>query len=282
MDINKRGINNYILNKNKLKMLSDDNNHIVTELVIINNLLYQNLFLSEMIPLINYNSRLFLSLINSKNENFNSKEIFHVIPENKKIGNDDSTSSESSGLFKNTEHNSILDKNEENYIGTKRAKIKRPRKDNQDNIRKKIKRGFFNNALIKKLNEKLKSIGSIKYFVKFPKNFVGDGNMKRNKEILNMTLLQLFEKNKLYINENEEGLSKYKYNLEVVKSEEIKENDEFKKILNKTFSELYIEYINSDEFNVDEINRLKKKKMSDEYIRRYKYLAKHLIEYFSQ
>ena len=44
MDINKRGINNYILNKNKLKMLSDDNNHIVTELVIINNLLYQNLF----------------------------------------------------------------------------------------------------------------------------------------------------------------------------------------------------------------------------------------------
>ena len=97
-----------------------------------------------------------------------------------------------------------------------------------------------------------------------------------------MTLLNLFEKIEIYANENEKGLSNYKHNLNVIQSEEIKENDEFKKILNKTFSELYTEYINSDEFNIDEINRLKKKKMSDEYIRRYKYLAKHLIEYFSQ
>ena len=253
----------------------------MTELTFINNLLYQNLFLNQIITLINYNSNLFLSSANSKNENLISKEASLVIPENKELRNN-SKSSESSSLFKNVEINSISDTNEEIYIGNKRSRVKRPRRDNKDNIRKRIKRGFFNNALINKLNEKLKSIGSKKYFVKFPKCFVRDGNIKRNKEILNMTLLKLFEKNEIYTNENEEGLSNYRHNLNVVQNEEIKENDKFKKILNKTFSELFTEYINSDEFNINEINRLKRKKMGDEYINRYKYLAKHLIEFFSQ
>ena len=43
-----------------------------------------------------------------------------------------------------------------------------------------------------------------------------------------------------------------------MQSEEIKENEEFKKIMNKTFCQLYEEYINSNEFN-NEINRLKRK-----------------------
>ena len=63
-----------------------------------------------------------------------------------------------------------------------------------------------------------------------------------------------------------------------MQSEEIKENEEFKKIMNRTFCQLYEEYISSNEFN-DEINRLKKKN-EDEYIARYIYLAKHLIEFF--
>ena len=49
----------------------------------------------------------------------------------------------------------------------KRFQDRRTRKENQDNIRKK-KRGFFNNGLMKKLNEKLKRIGSKKYLRKFP------------------------------------------------------------------------------------------------------------------
>ena len=97
-----------------------------------------------------------------------------------------------------------------------------------------------------------------------------------------MTLLEMFEKKELYANENEEGLFKYEHNLKMVQSEEIMENEEFKKILNKTFRELYTEYINSDEFNIDEINRLQEKKMGDEYINRYKYLAKNFIEFLSQ
>ena len=48
--------------------------------------------------------------------------------------------------------------------------------------------------------------------------------------------------------------------------------------MKKTFYQLYEEYINSNEFN-DEINRLKKNN-GDEYIAKYIYLAKNLIEFF--
>ena len=136
--------------------------------------------------------------------------------------------------------------------------------------------------MIKKLNKKLKSSGSIKYLEKFTQIFVCNGNINKNKKIIDMTLKEIFETKELYTNEDKEGLFKYEFNLKVIQSEEIEKNEEFQKILNKKFSELYTEYINSDEFNIDEINRLKEKKMGDEYINRYKYLAKNLIEYFSQ
>ena len=185
-------------------------------------------------------------------------------------------------LFTNIEKNSLLVKSGEEMLRRKRFQDRRPRKENQDNIRKKIKRGFFNNGLIKKLNEKLKSIGSKKYLRKFPQHFVSDVNQKRNKELFNMILREIFENKELYINEDKEGLRNYLNNLKVVQNEEIKENIELKIIFNKTINELYEEYINSDEFNIIEINRLKEKKMQDDYIKRYINLARYLILFFTQ
>ena len=185
-------------------------------------------------------------------------------------------------LFTNIEKNSLLVKSGEEMLRRKRFQDRRPRKENQDNIRKKIKRGFFNNGLIKKLNEKLKSIGSKKYLRKFPQHFVSDVNQKRNKELFNMTLREIFENKELYINEDKEGLRNYLNNLKVVQNEEIKENIELKIIFNKTIYELYEEYINSEEFNIIEINRLKEKKMQDDYIKRYINLARYLILFFTQ
>ena len=185
-------------------------------------------------------------------------------------------------LFTNIEKNSLLVKSGEEMLRRKRFQDRRPRKENQDNIRKKIKRGFFNNGLIKKLNEKLKSIGSKKYLRKFPQHFVSDVNQKRNKELFNMTLREIFENKQLYINEDKEGFRNYLNNLKVVQNEEIKENKELKIIFNKTINELYEEYINSDEFNIIEINRLKEKKMQDDYIKRYINLARYLILFFTQ
>ena len=196
--------------------------------------------------------------------------------------NDSISPQEKPNLFTNTESYSILIKEGEGMLKRKRFMERRPRKENQDNIRKKIKRGFFNCALIKKLNEKLKSIGSRKYFRKFPQHFVSDVNQLRNKEIFGMTLGEIFCKKELYLPENKEGLNNYLNNLKVIKSEEVEENEVFNKILNKTIRELYEEYLNSEEFKVEEINRLKEKKMKDEYIERYISLARYLIAFFTQ
>ena len=185
-------------------------------------------------------------------------------------------------LFSNIQKNSVLVKDGEDMLKRKRFQDRRPRKENQDNIRKKIKRGFFNNGLIKKLNEKLKNIGSNKYLRKFPQHFVSDVNQKRNKELFNLTLKEIFVNKELYLNEDKEGLRNYSQNLKVVQSEEISENKELKIIFNKTINELYEEYINSDEFNIIEINRLKEKKMQDDYIKRYINLARYLILFFTQ
>ena len=140
-------------------------------------------------------------------------------------------------LFTNIEKSSLLVKNGEEMLKRKRFQVRRPKKENQDNIRKKIKRGFFNNDLIKKLNEKLKSIGSKKYLRKFPQYFVSDVNQKRNKELFNMTLREIFENKELYINEDKEGFRNFLNNLRVVQNEEIKENKELKIIFEKTISE---------------------------------------------
>ena len=95
-----------------------------------------------------------------------------------------------------------------------------------------------------------------------------------------MTLLQIFKKYELYKFEKGEDLYKYKHNLKMVQSEEILGNESIKRILNKTFSQLYTEYVNSDEFIKVEIKRLKGNN-DDDYIKRYINLAKNLIKFFS-
>ena len=188
-------------------------------------------------------------------------------------------------LFSKTEINSASispEETEETFLKRKRLAIRKPRRDNQDNMRKKIKRGFFNTALINILNEKLEGIGSNKYFEKFPQFFVSDVDQKRNKEIFSMTLRDVLEKNELYKREQKSGFDNYLHNKKVLESEDIKENGEFKNILNKTIRELYEEYLKSDEFKIDDINRLKEKNMEDDYITRYICLANHLIEFLFQ
>lgn len=261
---------------------NDINNYSLAELLLINSLISRNITLNTINPLITTNSDIFLFPLYFPNaipiiSNWDVSEV----QANGYRRSDSVSSVESSYLFPITKNNLFLDKEETNFLGNKRSKDRRPRKENQDNIRRKIKRAFFNCALIKKLNEKLKAIGSMQYLEKFPQNFICDINQKRNKNILDLTLREIFEKKELFVGK-ENDLSKYLHNLRVVQSEEIKENEEFKKILNKKYCELYEEYINSDDFKIDEINRLKENKNGDEYIEKYIYLARHLIEFFSQ
>ena len=179
-------------------------------------------------------------------------------------------------LFTNIEKDLII--NEQNYIKRKRNNKRRRRRDNQDNMRKKIKRGFLNNSLIPKINLLLKSSGNILYFEKFPQNFVSNISRKINNKLINMTLKEIFQKKELY---EDKDINNYNHNLTVIKSEEIQECDELNIILNKKYCELFEEYINSKEFQIDEINRLKNKEMDDAYIEKYIYLAFHFIEFFN-
>ena len=155
--------------------------------------------------------------------------------------------------------------------------IKR-RRENQDNIRKKLKTAFFNKFLYKKINQILKNKQSKLYFVKFPISFVNDIRKNNNKNIINKTLLEIMLNKELY---NEKDLNNYHCNLKVIENKEAKEIQELKEILNKKFCELFDEYINSKEFNIDEIKRLKNNNMDNIYIERYIYQSKHFIEYFA-
>ena len=156
--------------------------------------------------------------------------------------------------------------------------IKR-RRENQDNIRKKLKTVFFNTFLRKKINEILNNKHSRLYFEKFPISFVNDIRKNTNKDVIDKTLLEIILNKELY---SENDLSNYNHNIKVVENKEVKKIGELKKILNKTFRELFEEYINSKEFNIDEINRLKNNNLDNIYIERYIYQSIHFIEYFAE
>ena len=109
--------------------------------------------------------------------------------------------------------------------------IKR-RRENQDNIRKKLKTVFFNTFLRKKINEILNNKHSRLYFEKFPISFVNDIRKNTNKDVIDKTLLEIILNKELY---SENDLSNYNHNLKVVENKEVKKIGELKKILNKTF-----------------------------------------------
>ena len=202
----------------------------------------------------------------SKKEKENTKKIFNVI-HHEKIPS----------LF-NKEKKST-DTSLEMKISTfkrKRFDTKRRRRDNSDNIRKKIKGGFLNGTLIKKINNIIKDNGCKFYFAKFPQKFISNISRQANKKLLSMTLLEIFETKEIY---PEKELNNYFHNLQVIEKKEITEKLDLKGILDKKYFELFEEYINSKEFIVDEINRLKKK-FDKSYIENYIYLSKHFIEFF--
>ena len=159
-----------------------------------------------------------------------------------------------------------------------RSSTRKKRFYSRDNIRVKIKRAFFN-ILIKKINELIIQMkGNEKLLLKFDCKFSSNVKKSTNKKILNMTLNEIFENKGLY---GDTTLTNYYYNLKIVNDLKQKNDTKFNKILNMQFRDLFEEYINSDEFKIEEINRLKRKKMKEDYIKRYIITAYNFIEFFS-
>jgi len=169
--------------------------------------------------------------------------------------------------------------NEKTFFTNKILSSKKRRRENWDNIRKKIKTIFFNKYLYTKMNDTLKSKKSKLYFLKFPITFVNDIKKDTNKDIINISLFDIMLNKELY---NEKDLTNYYHNLKVVENKEINGNEELMKILNKKYSELFKEYINSNEFNINEIKRLKNNNMDNIYMEKYIYQSKNFIEYFEE
>lgn len=119
-------------------------------------------------------------------------------------------------------------------------------------------------------------------FEKFSQKFVSDVSKKTNKDIIYMTLLEIIQNKKLFNEDKEWDYSNYQNNLNIINSQEAKEIKSLQEMLNKTFAELFEEYLDSKEFKVDEINRLNRKGMTKDYINRYVRVAKNFIKFFSE
>ena len=188
---------------------------------------------------------------------------------------------ETTNLFKN---NNIYEKDLQHgkYNFKKRTKSKHRLKrfKCRDNIRKMIKRRFFNTYLRNGLNAKLKKAGYSLFFEYFPQSFAGNVRKDKEKTLLNMKLRQFFENKEYY---NEKNLTNYNHNLKVLEQLKKKKNEIIEAILDKKYIDLFKEYLNSKEFKIDEMNRLKnianKQKKDDYYIEKYKYLANNFIEF---
>lgn len=160
-------------------------------------------------------------------------------------------------------------------IGKKKRSEKRQQRFRyQDNIRVKNKRSFLR-LLVKAINKRLKMERFKKFFPKFLQSFASDVKKERNKKIINLTLFQILEKKEYFKNiEN---------NLDLIKEIKERKVSYINDIFNRKYRDLYKEYLYSKEFNIDEIKRLRnakhKKTIIDEnYIERYKDLAKNFIE----
>jgi hypothetical protein len=190
-----------------------------------------------------------------------NEKIFNIEKEKEKIN-----------LFTNIKHD---DKNEISYEDQiKRFSVKRDRYKNKDNILKKIITAFFNFYLLNAINLKLQNLGIKNYFEKFSLNHI---NKKNKIKIMNMTLKQFIEKNEAY-HKQKNPKKKVDHNVYILNILEKYKKPVLKRILNTSLKELYEAYINSDEFKVNEINRLKKKNMNDWYINRYIFLSKNFLK----
>ena len=148
-------------------------------------------------------------------------------------------------------------------------------------IRVNVNRNFLNRYLITALNKKLKKAGFITFFRKFPQEMVRKVTKDKNKILMNMRLNEIIKAEELYVGKDR---TNFKYNLDIVNKIEKDRNPELNVFLNRKMFFLFEEYLNSEEFGILEINRLKKsKKIKDEYyIKKYIYLAIHFIDFCNQ
>jgi hypothetical protein len=182
----------------------------------------------------------------------------------------------------------------------RRSATKQVRFKRKHYIRVNIKRTFLNKYLIKALNKKLKKAGFKIRFIKFPQSFANNVAKGFNKTLMNMTLKEIFRTEELFEEQKNEKDDKNLKDRKIMKDQNNKKifvhnkavadkivdngNPELHMILNRKLHSIFEEYLNSKEFGVDEIDKLKKskKKNEDYFIAKCVYLAKNFIKFCTQ
>ena len=176
----------------------------------------------------------------------------------------------------------------------RRSKIKLRKYLQKHNILVKMKTAFINTYLLKAYNKKIKEAGYNTLFGKLPHRFVINVSKGLNKVFMQKTLGQILkeeetyakkEKTKDQISKKKEKDTKepentnFNRNLNIVNQIEKGENPELILILNTKICHLFDEYLNSEDFLITEINRLKTKtskiEKDDYYLAKYIYVSKH-------
>jgi hypothetical protein len=159
------------------------------------------------------------------------------------------------------------------------------RKDNSDNIRKKVKSRFLK-VLKNVINEKLKLAGSKKFFNFLPQTFVSNVSKDKNKDMFDSTFKDIFTRNFCEDKDgNQPDVKKYHHNLSVIeyleKNKEIAEKSNYNNFKNMKFYQIFYEYLKSKEFEL-EIVSLKMERENEKYIREYIFKACNFIEFLFQ
>ena len=176
----------------------------------------------------------------------------------------------------------------------RRSKIKLRKYMQKHNILVKMKTAFINTYLLKAYNKKIKEAGYNTLFGKLPHRFVINVSKGLNKVFMQKTLFQILkeeetyakkEKTKDQISKKKEKDTKepentnFNRNLNIVNQIEKGENPELILILNTKICHLFDEYLNSEDFLITEINRLKTKtskiEKDDYYLAKCIYVSKH-------
>ena len=159
------------------------------------------------------------------------------------------------------------------------------RKDNSDNIRKKVKSRFLK-VLKNAVNGKLKLAGSKKFFNFLPQSFVSNVSKDKNREMFDSSFKDIFTTNFCENkNGNQPDIKKYHHNVSVIqyleRNKEIAEKSNYNNFKNMKFYQIFYEYLKSKEFEL-EIVSLKMERENEKYIREYIFKACNFIEFLFQ
>lgn len=163
-------------------------------------------------------------------------------------------------------------------------KKKKKRIDCPDLIRKKIKTRFLK-ILKNQVNNKLELAGSKKFFTSLDQTYVCNISKKINREVLDLTFKEVFaeksykikKKSNFILESNCDNISVLEY---LEKNKKIMEESGFKFIKDMTFRQIYYEYLQSKEFEMEITNLKEKDKEKDKYIKDYIAKASNLINFF--